>query len=149
MSHTIEARKKISEALRRQWKDGTRKNNDYLFTEEVNRKRALSNIGRTSPMKGKKQTEKWKEHIKKFITGKNSKRWKGDQVGYRGLHSWVHLWKGKPNKCEMCGIEKIGRDMHWANVSRTYLRDLTDWISLCASCHGSYDKRRRETVYFH
>ena len=27
----------------------------------------------------------------------------------------------------------------WANKSHKYLRKLSDWISLCSSCHKQYD----------
>lgn len=31
------------------------------------------------------------------------------------------------------------RQYHWANISRSYKRDLSDWVRLCASCHKKSD----------
>jgi DNA-directed RNA polymerase subunit RPC12/RpoP len=77
--------------------------------------------------------------------------WKGDSVGYNALHSWINKYLGKPNKCEnkdcmyprkMVGKNKImfaPKRFEWANISRTYKRDFSDWIRLCVSCHKQYD----------
>lgn len=29
--------------------------------------------------------------------------------------------------------------MHWASKTYKYKRELTDWVSLCATCHKKYD----------
>lgn len=81
--------------------------------------------------KGKKRPE---------IMGENHPKWRGDNVGYDALHSWVSRKLGKPHKCEICGVEKTGKNMHWANKDHSYKRNLTDWISLCRRCHREYDK---------
>lgn len=106
------------------------------------------------PQKGKKNgrppmTEEQRElmkqikedwHVNYNQSGENSPVWKGDKVGYDGIHSWVRRNKGKPNKCSFCkSIEKI----EWANKSHKYKRDLDDWISLCHKCHFQYDKNYR------
>lgn len=113
------------------------------------------------PLKGYKQTEEHKREIslakkgvslsephivnmKKAIRetwgGNKNIFWKGDNVSYRALHSWVVRWLGRPNKCERCGRVGYGHWMHWANLSGNYLRDLSDWIRLCAKCHVNYDQ---------
>lgn len=47
---------------------------------------------------------------------------------------------GTPDTCEECGrTGLIGRQIHWANVSKEYKRDLADWIRLCQKCHKAYD----------
>lgn len=33
--------------------------------------------------------------------------------------------------------------MHWANISGKYLRDITDWVRLCVSCHKYFDKQKK------
>lgn len=69
--------------------------------------------------------------------------WKGNQVGYGGLHTWVSKNLGKPDKCEFCkkfGLK--GKNIHWANRSGGYKRDLQDWLRLCTSCHKKYDLER-------
>lgn len=82
----------------------------------------------------------WKIHQKEKIGEKNNK-WLGNKVGYYGLHRWVRFHLGKPQKCEHCGIKDLKpRQYHWANKSHKYLRDLNDWIRLCAKCHKAYDR---------
>lgn len=64
--------------------------------------------------------------------------WRGDKVGYGGVHQWVYKKLGKASKCTKCGSTK---NIQWANKSKKYLRDLTDWMELCNSCHFAYDKK--------
>lgn len=74
------------------------------------------------------------------MVGSDNLKWLGDSVGYRALHTWVERKLGKPNRCEFCGIVTKTR-YHWANKSREYLRDVSDWIRLCPKCHKEYDSR--------
>jgi len=75
-------------------------------------------------------------------TGKNHILWKGDNVGYRGLHYWLRRIKGVPVKCESCGrISTKPRVIQWANIDGEYRRNPDDYIALCASCHKKYDLR--------
>ena len=71
--------------------------------------------------------------------GEKAYNWKGDKVSYGGLHRWVYRHKGRPKKCEHCGIQE---KIEWANKSRKYLRDFTDWISLCRLCHRKFDSKK-------
>lgn len=75
----------------------------------------------------------------KYIGEKNC-NWKGDGVGYRGLHKWVEKHLGKANHCEVDKLHKSTR-YHWANKSREYKRDLTDWIQLYPKCHAGFDRK--------
>ena len=79
-----------------------------------------------------------KEHPEILPRGGHHHAWKGDQVGYLALHSWVIRNLGQPNRCEHCKSLNAKR-YHWANISRQYKRDLKDWIRLCASCHVNFD----------
>ena len=73
--------------------------------------------------------------------------WKGDEVGYFALHAWLQR---KVGKAECCENRKDGclpfkcsgksETYNWANRSKLYKRDLTDWPSLCMSCHMRCDK---------
>lgn len=63
--------------------------------------------------------------------------WRGDDVGYSGLHTWVKKKLGFPNRCEICGTE--GGILDWANKDHKYKRNLDDWIRLCKKCHFRYD----------
>lgn len=80
---------------------------------------------------------------------KNTKHgsWKGQSVGYHGLHRWIRRHFGRPNSCEHCGIlnEKEGMSkIHYASKDNLYTRLLKDWIKLCAKCHKAYDMGRIE-----
>ena len=66
--------------------------------------------------------------------GPDSTSWKGDAVGYNALHAWIRRELGKPMKCERCSTNAAKR-YEWANKSRKYLREHSDWERLCVSCH--------------
>lgn len=66
--------------------------------------------------------------------------WKGAQAGYVALHRWVRRYLGHPTRCDFCKLTSENHNIiQWANKSRKYKRDLTDWIPLCAKCHRKYD----------
>lgn len=66
--------------------------------------------------------------------------WKGENVGYRGLHYWLRRVKGIPAVCEFCGeLRTTPKSIQWANVDGEYRRNPDDYISLCAKCHKEYD----------
>ena len=74
----------------------------------------------------------------KGIVGKDNKMWKGNKVGYGGLHYWISLHLGKPNKCEHCGTT-TAKKFEWCSVDHQYKRNKADWLRLCTSCHRKYD----------
>jgi hypothetical protein len=59
---------------------------------------------------------------------------------YDSLHYWVRKHNGKPSFCEECNSTK---NVEWANKSGKYLKDLTDWIRLCRTCHRKHDSALR------
>lgn len=65
--------------------------------------------------------------------------WKGDDVGYQALHTWVRKYKGTPKKCEHCG-RTDKKKYEWANVDHLYNRNLCDYVRLCTKCHRQFDK---------
>lgn len=72
--------------------------------------------------------------------GERHPMWKGDKVGYQALHTWIRKTLGKPNRCEHCQLTvENSRKIHWANKSQEYMREPTDWLRLCISCHRKYD----------
>jgi len=111
-------------------------------------------IGRNPWNKDKKgihlsSSTEFKKGIIPWIAGKknpygteeNHPRWKGELVGYSGIHMWVVKHLGKPSKCEFCERDGLkGKQIHWANKSREYKRELSDWLRLCYWCHRNYDK---------
>ena len=124
-------------------------------SEETRKKISASNIGMPNPMseetrkkisvalKGK-MTKNFLEfqaksrEINKLPKGEKAWNWKGDGVSYSGLHSWVKRMLGHPTICSECGKDNC--NIHWANKSREYKRDVGDWMPLCVSCHWKYDK---------
>ena len=77
------------------------------------------------------------------ISGNKHHSWKGNKVKYGALHDWVYYHKGEPIKCRHCKITSKEKRICWANKSHKYKRILTDWISLCYSCHSKYDRQYR------
>lgn len=65
--------------------------------------------------------------------------WKGEKASYHAVHAWVYRHRGRPQKCEHCGTTE-DRAYHWANKSKKYKRELSDWIRLCVPCHSKHDK---------
>lgn len=75
-----------------------------------------------------------------FHTGATHHAWK-EKPGYLAIHAWIARQLGKPKECSKCGFASDnGRQFHWANISGEYLRDITDWVRLCVSCHFKMDK---------
>jgi hypothetical protein len=76
--------------------------------------------------------------------GDKNHKWKGDSVGYLGIHSWVYRMKGNPKICEYCGKPA----KHWANIDHKYRRNLNDFIAMCVSCHKKYDLKNNLSYKF-
>lgn len=74
----------------------------------------------------------------KYMVADKNGSWKGDKVGYYGLHKWVENQLGKPKRCESCKTIKA-KKYEWANISKSYKRELSDWVRLCVSCHHYFD----------
>jgi hypothetical protein len=125
---------------------------DSKQTKEVKLKISIANKGRTAWNKGKKTGivtkgstgMKWTDEQRKNLIrkkGKESPFWKGSKAKYRSLHVWLSNTFGKPNICEACkNAGLVGRQIHWANKDHKYRRVISDWLRLCAKCHGEYDK---------
>lgn len=69
--------------------------------------------------------------------GERNHGWKGDDVGYKALHTWLRRRLPKPSKCGRCDAPPL--DL--ANVSGEYKRDIADWEWLCRRCHMKTDGR--------
>lgn len=110
-------------------------------TEETKKKMSKARKGKPAWNKGLKGYRAGIPRVTGLF-GEKSPSWKGEKVGYRGLHIWVQMMLGKPEYCTKCGIQGNGHNMHWANISGEYRRDITDWIRLCAKCHGKFDKEK-------
>ena len=74
------------------------------------------------PSYGKQNAIKGREKIRQSKLGARNPMWKGDAVGYSGLHLWVQARLGKPMRCESCGKSGLkGKQIDWANISGKYL----------------------------
>ncbi len=87
------------------------------------------------------------QHHKELFTGNGKHHnFKGNKVGYYGIHDWFQDHFPKPEKCEKCGIEggpnKGGRwNIQWALIhGKKYQRKLENFKKLCQRCHMEYDK---------
>ncbi len=97
--------------------------------------------GRVPWNKGKKGLQTMSLETRKKMRlshlGEKSHLWKGNKVGYHGIHGWVIRQKGKASEY----ICKCGKQaQHWANTkAHKYKRRIEDFEAMCAKCHRIYD----------
>jgi hypothetical protein len=73
-----------------------------------------------------------------YVRGEDNHKWKGDLVGYSGIHYWVSSRLGKPKECWKCGTVDYPK-YEWSNISGQYKRQLSDWERMCVPCHRKKD----------
>lgn len=112
-------------------------------TAETIEKLKKSHLGQTAWNKGltnlPKQSPEIIENRVKQFRGNLSKLWKGDKVGYGGVHTWIRNHFGKADCCENLNCEQKSKFFEWANISGRYLRKREDFMKLCRSCHRRFD----------
>lgn len=64
--------------------------------------------------------------------GQENHAWRGDSVGYSGVHDYVKHRKTKPRACQICHREV---KLQLANISGNYTRDVADYMWACHSCN--------------
>ena len=97
--------------------------------------------------------KKSKEHCKNISLAASKRlqnpednpNYKGDKVGYIGIHIWLRKYFGNPEKCSFCkiqGTRKTGKwNIVWAlKKGFEYERKLNHFFGLCNKCHRNYDK---------
>lgn len=89
------------------------------------------------PMLGKKLSEEAKQKLVESNSGEKHWNWKGEHVGYSGVHTWVKKNKPKINYCEVCG--SVNKRLEISNISGEYKRDINDYNWLCSRCHKYRD----------
>ena len=57
---------------------------------------------------------------------------------YIYTHKWVYQTLGKADHCEN-DLSHKSKKYEWANVSKKYRREASDWKQLCQSCHRKSD----------
>lgn len=77
-----------------------------------------------------------------FLRGHNIKAthpawWKGDDAGYRAIHTYLQKHFPKVGVCDECGEAK--RTDYALIAGREYSRDRADYRELCKRCHNAYD----------
>src|SRR3990167_4441764 len=97
------------------------------WTEASRKKLSVTNTGR-------KLSAATRKKISESTTDEKHPQWKSDRVGYLALHQWIARKLGSPRMCAHCKTTTAKR-YDWANVSKQYVRDLSDWIRLCRKCH--------------
>lgn len=70
---------------------------------------------------------------------------KGDDVTYQMFHMRVVALRGKPAKCDVCGVEDPNKYYAWANLTGKY-NDPNDYKRMCGSCHWEYDHTERKSM---
>lgn len=95
--------------------------------------------GEKNPNYGNKYSEEIRRKISENTPnkGENHKDWKGDNVGYYGLHGYIKKHLPKPILCQRCNTKKA-IDL---SSNGKYTRELSDWEWLCRKCHYEKDGR--------
>ncbi len=87
------------------------------------------------------RSPEFRERLKQLAQPLN---YKGDKVGYKGVHQWLIKVYSNPPKCEICG--KLGErikfkwNIDWALIKgKNYERKRENFWGLCHLCHMRYD----------
>lgn len=115
-------------------------NNNPMKNPIAVSKNSLSRMGRPSPLKGRIVPHKKGHFVSPETKLKISialTKPEKENPNYRELHLLIENKYGKAKTCEINSAHP-GR-YEWANISRTYKKDKSDWIQLCAKCHKKFD----------
>lgn len=91
-----------------------------------------TNVGRKRPLS-------LRIKLSKERMGENNPNWKGENVKYGQLHTWVKKRMPRSNLCECCGKTST---LDLANKG-VYNRNLDNWEWLCRRCHMLKDGRMK------
>lgn len=94
--------------------------------------------GKDGPFYGGTHTQAAKEKIRLSRLGDKNPFWRGDNVSYTALHSWVTRNKAKSLLCGDCHKKRV---LELSSISGEYTRDLDDWEWICRRCHMQKDGR--------
>lgn len=80
----------------------------------------------------------WNKGIKMpEISGERNHNWKGDNINYSGIHSWLYRCCPKNRICTIC---KETKKTDWALIKgEKYERVLSNFMELCKKCHNKYN----------
>jgi len=103
----------------------------------LKRTKSEANKGQIPWNTGKTRSIETKQKISEANSNEKHGGWKGNNVGYVGLHEWIRKNKPKPELCEICG--KPGR-LELSNITGKLLREVDNFQYVHKSCHKKYDK---------
>lgn len=106
----------------------------FKHTEETKRKLSIALSNRT-------RSDEYRKNISLSKLGDKNGMWRGENVGYQALHTWIRKYWGKARFCgnDKC-LSKNPKVFDWANVTGIYTRDKKNWIQLCRGCHIKLDR---------
>ena len=107
---------------------------------------------RTKFIKGNKWSFKKGNMIGKETRFKKGERrdfdntnWKGIKASYSAIHKYIQERKEKPNKCEICNIEKK-LELSFNHELNKSTRNIENYKYLCSKCHKLRDKKLRKIL---
>jgi len=127
--HTVEVRRKISEALKgkKPWNTGKK-----LSEEHKKKLKKISIKNKNKPP---------------VYNGENHPRWVGDKITYSSLHQWLVANFGKACRCENPKCEKRSNFFEWAKIKgKPYKRERKYFWQLCCVCHHKYDDKVKKML---
>lgn len=120
-------------------------------SEEAKQKNRLAHLGKKASKETRHKMSESRRGEKNPFYGKGdcfagdkSSNWKGDDVGYGALHTWIRKQKPGQTHCQRCGKVK---PLHLANIqNHKYTRNPDDYEYMCVKCHADYDLKMRNLV---
>ena len=66
--------------------------------------------------------------------------WKGNNITYRRLHTWLRETYGSATRCENPLCDRTSSKFQYAKIKeKEYERNIENFIQLCVKCHSRYD----------
>lgn len=143
-----EWKRNMSEARRKEWKEGNRKPPN----EETKRKLSLSHLGKLSGNKGKKASEETKRKLRESHIGITAKEknpnWKGgitdERHSFCSSEEWAKvipiIWARYKKTCQKCNKKyKQGDQFHIHHIvgfiNKKLRTEPNNLVLLCRKCH--------------
>ena len=82
---------------------GTKMGKHWTMSDEGREKIRQDKLGKKNPQYGLREEK--------------NQHWKGESVGYYGIHDWMSRNYGQPKECEECGADDDNVRYEWANIS--------------------------------
>lgn len=108
-------------------------------------KKGRTKLCKSCSSRARKGTYNWSDKAREKRLCEGNPFWKGNSVGYTGLHTWVKRRFPKPLFCQKCHKNE---PYDLANKNNQYKRDLDDWEWLCRKCHMENDGRLNNLVKY-